>query len=134
MTGPGSPAAIDADQAGAIFAEFASVSDPALRFPADGCYARTHVMVQQLLDKGLAPTKVWAFAASNADLLWIENADQADGRVHWACHVAPVLLVRVPDGGAREMVFDPILFSGPVTLQEWRNALRDTPTVVQTAL
>ena len=91
-------------------------------------------MVQRLLDKGLASTKVWAFAASTADLLWLECPEHPDGRVQWAYHVAPVLLVRGPNGSAREMAFDPILFSAPVTLEEWRNALHDTPTVVQTAL
>ena len=36
------------------------------RFPADGCYARTHLMVQRLRDRGLArakkfprPTRSW---------------------------------------------------------------------------
>ena len=42
MTVPRSPNAIDLDQATAIFAEFAASEDLALRFPADGCYARTH--------------------------------------------------------------------------------------------
>jgi len=134
MTAPGSPPAIDADQAVAIFAEFAAEGDLALRFPADGCYARTHLMVQRLINKGLAPTKVWAFAASATDLLWVANTDHPDGRVQWGYHVAPVLEVREPDGAVRELVFDPILFGGPVILEEWRDALHDTPTLVQTAL
>jgi hypothetical protein len=49
--------------------ELAAAEDLALRFPADGCYARTHLMVQRLLDQGLAPSKVWALAASVTDLL-----------------------------------------------------------------
>jgi len=50
MTVPRSPAAIEADHAAAIFAEFAATEDLALAFPADGCYARIHLMVQRLLD------------------------------------------------------------------------------------
>ena len=64
MTAPRPPEAIEPEQAAAIFAEFAVAEELALRFPADGCYARTHWMVQLLLDRGLTPSKVWAFAAS----------------------------------------------------------------------
>src|SRR5262245_57702648 len=133
MTAPRSPDAIEADQAAAIFAEFAAADDLALRFPADGCYARTHLMVKRLLDQGLVASKMWAFAAGAMDLLWMEPPDHPDGRVQWGYHVAPVLLVRGPDGDTREMVFDPILFDRPVPVEEWRNALHDTPTLVRTA-
>src|SRR5690349_5699750 len=72
MSVPGPPDVIAADRAAAIFAEFASAGDLALRFPADGCYARAHVMVRRLLDQGLFPLKLWAFAASATDLLRTE--------------------------------------------------------------
>jgi hypothetical protein len=133
MTARGSPDTIEPDQAAAVFAEFAEAEDLALGFPADGCYARTHFMVQRLLDRGLAPSKVWAFAASAADLLWMETPSHPEGRVEWGYRVAPVLLVRGPAGDAREMVFDPLLFDGPVPVEEWRSVLHDTPTLVRTA-
>ncbi len=133
MRPPSSPDAVEADQAAAIFAAFATAEELALGFPADGCYARTHLMVQRLLAGGLAPSKVWAFAASAVDLLWIEAPGHPDGRVQWAYHVAPALLVRMPDGDTREMVFDPLLFGGPVPAEEWRGALHDTPTLMRTA-
>lgn len=134
MTAPRAPDAIEPEQATAIFAEFAVAEELALRFPPDGCYARTHWMVQRLLDRGLTPSKVWAFAASAADLLWTETANHPAGRVQWAYHVAPILVVREGDCGSREMVFDPLLFGRPVPVKEWRNALHDTPTLVRTAL
>lgn len=133
MAVPQSPDAIEATQAAAIFAEFATAEELALRFPADGCYARTHLMVQRLLDQGLAPSKIWAFAASAADLLWVETPNHPDGRVQWQYHVAPILLVRELDSDAREMVFDPILFDCPVAVERWCSALHDTPTLVWTA-
>jgi len=133
MTVHGSPDAIEPDQAEEIFAELTAAEDLALRFPADGCYARTHLMVRRLLDRGLAPSKVWAFAASATDLLWTETPDHPDGRVQWQYHVAPVLVVRGPDGDTREMVFDPLLFDRQVPVEEWRSALHDTPTLVRTA-
>ncbi len=133
MTVPRPPDAIEADRAAAIFEDFAAADDLALRFPADGCYARTHLMARRLLDQGLTPSKVWAFAASATDLLWVETPDHPGGRVQWGYHVAPVLLVRGPEGDIREMVFDPLLFDHPVPVDEWRSALHDTPTLVRTA-
>ncbi len=133
MTVPQSPDAIEMTRAAALHADFADDEELALRFPADGCYARTHRMVQQLLGQGLSPAKIWAFAASTTDLLWTETPDHTDGRVEWAYHVAPVLIVRDLDGVEREMVFDPLLFDRPVTVEEWRVGLHDTPTLVRTA-
>jgi hypothetical protein len=130
---PRSADAIDPDQATAIFADFAAAEDLALRFPADGCDARTHLMVQRLLSRGLAPFKVWAFAASATDLLWTETPDHPDGRVHWGYQVAPVLWVQGPEGAAQAMVLDPLLFDAPVPVETWRDALHDMPTLVQTA-
>ena len=81
----------------------------------------------------MAPSKVWAFAASATDLLWIETPDHPDGRVQWGYHVAPIFWVQGPEGAAHAMVLDPLLFDAPVTVEEWRDALHDTPTLVQTA-
>jgi hypothetical protein len=117
----------------AVFAEMAAAGDLALRYPADGCYARTHLIVQRLRDRGLAPLKVWAFAASAGDPLWTETLDHPDERVQWGYHVAPLLVVREPTGGLQEMVFDPVLFDRPVPVPEWLSALHDTPTFVRTA-
>ena len=133
MTASGSPGAIDPDQAAAIFAEFAAAEDLALGFPADGCYARTHIMIQRLLEQGLAPLKVWAFAAATTDLLWIETSNYPDGRVQWGYHVAPALVVSGQEGNTQELVFDPLLFDRPVLVEEWLIGLHDTPAVVRTA-
>ena len=125
---------IEADQAAVILAEFTAAGDLALHFPADGCYARTHLMVRRLLDNGLIPSKVWAFAAGATDLLWTETPNHPDGRVRWCYHVAPVLVVRGPGGDSQEMVIDPILFDRPVPVEDWRTKLHDTPTLVRTGL
>ena len=133
MTAARPPATIEADQATAIFAEFAAAKDLAWRFPADGCYARTHIMVERLHNQGLAAVKLWAFAASAEDLLWVDTIVHPAGRVQWAYHVAPVLMIRQPNAEARELVFDPLLFDRPVGVEEWRAALHDTPALVRTA-
>jgi hypothetical protein len=132
MAVPGSADGIDADQAAALIAEFAAAQDLAWRYPADGCYARTHVMVKGLADKGLAPSKVWAFAASPTDLLWRETTDQPEGQARWQYHVAPLIVVRGPDGELREMVIDPLVCDRLVPVEVWRDALHDTPSLVRT--
>jgi hypothetical protein len=91
-------------------------------------------MVHRLVDRGLAPSKIWAFAASATELFWTETPYCSDGRAQWWYHVAPVLTVRGPGGDAQEMVFDPILFDRPVVVDEWRNALHDTPSLIRTTL
>ena len=40
MTVEGTPEAVEPAQAAGILAEFKAVEELALRFPADGCYAR----------------------------------------------------------------------------------------------
>lgn len=134
MVAPQSSDPLEPNRAAAIFAEFAAAEELALRFPADGCCARTHLIVRRLLEIGLAPSKVWAFAAGASDLLWTETTNHPDGRVRWAYHVAPVLTVREAGGNPQEMVFDPLLFERPVEVDEWRIALHDTPTLVRTAI
>src|SRR5262249_19309115 len=123
--------AIEPDQAKAVFVDFAADGELALNFPADGCYARTHLMVQRLLNRSLVPSKVWAFAASATDLLWTYALGYPDGRVQWGYHVAPALFVRMPDGNTLEVVLDPLLFDRPVPVDVWRIALHDTPTLVR---
>ena len=77
MTAPRPTDTIDREQAAAILAEFAASRELALRFPADGCYARTHLMIQRLIERDLAPSKVWAFASS---------ADPFEGAAPWPKH------------------------------------------------
>lgn len=124
---------IDAEEAAAIIAGFAGTDELALRFPADGCYARTHIMVQRLLATGRTPRKVWAFARSSTDLLWVDTPHHPDGRVYWAYHVAPMLAVRRADDQVQDMVLDPLLFDRPVSVDQWQATLHDTPTPVRTA-
>ena len=129
---PQFPDAIDLDRAIAIFAEFAAARYLTLQFPQDGCYARTHVMVQRLFDKGLAPNKIWAFASSAADPLWMEARRIPNVRVQWGYHVAPTLMVYGLDDEMREMVFDPVLFDQPMLVDCCLTALHDTPYSVRT--
>jgi hypothetical protein len=128
------PDAVSMEQAEAAFAEFAADEGLALRYPADGCYARTHLMVRRLLALGLPSKTIWAFAAGYHDLLWADTPYHPSGRVRWKYHVAPTLMVVGEGAQVEEMVLDPLLFNSPVAVAEWLAALHDTPRLERTNL
>jgi hypothetical protein len=130
--GPGGLAVVSPQLAAAVFSILASRPDIAFRFPVDGCYARAHLMVKQMKAMGLSPGKAWTFA-SPGDPLWVDTPNHPDGKVSWGYHVAPTLPVKGDDGVVRDMVIDPSMSDHPVTVEEWKNAQHDTPTVVQTS-
>ncbi|MCX7113399.1 MAG: protein-glutamine glutaminase family protein [Proteobacteria bacterium] len=41
-----------------LFNNMALQNDIAFKYPAEGCYARAHLMVQRLQDLGASPSKV----------------------------------------------------------------------------
>lgn len=107
--------ALSLDRALELFDELADMEDIAFGYPQDGCYARAHIMCQRMLDAGLTPRKAWAFEDEN--YLVVKSHDGKD--VTWWYHVAPALSIRTPEGTVQDFVFDPSLFDGPVSLEEW---------------
>ena len=111
---------ISPEAARQAFRDLASQKDIAFQFPADGCYARAHLMAERLQKMGLHPHKAWTFA--NGEPLYAPTKHVPSGFVTWGYHVAPTLRVRKADGkGAEGVVLDPSLFDRPVTLIEWKN-------------
>jgi hypothetical protein len=107
-------------QAQQAYRLMASQRDIAFRFPADGCYARAHLMIRRLQGRGLHPYKVWTFA--NGDSLHVRTPNHPKGFVEWRYHVAPVLRVRLQNNQQRWLVIDPALCNGPATITTWKNA------------
>jgi hypothetical protein len=103
------------------FAQMAAQNDIAFQFPADGCYARAHLMARRMQSMGLRPRKVWSFA--HGESLYARTSHIPAGFVEWGYHVAPTLRVKT-DNGVHEMVIDPSLFDRPVTVGQWSNAQR----------
>lgn len=97
-----------------IFNELADMEDIAFGYANDGCYARAHIMCRRLIEKNLMPKKAWAFEGEKR--LCVKMASR---EVSWWYHVAPALSVEMPDKIVQDMVFDPSLFDGPVSLLEW---------------
>jgi hypothetical protein len=81
-------------------------------------------MVRRMQALGVRPRKVWAFA--NGEQLSARTPYAPGGRVEWSWHTAPTLRVR-HQGAVYDVVIDPSLFNGPVTVAQWRAALKRSP-------
>ncbi len=90
-------------------------------YPDDGCWGRAHEMVRLMLDMGLKPRKVWIEGG-----LQVSTRNNPTCGVEWKWHVAPT--VRVSGPGfleTREVVFDPSLFTAPVSRETWKGVQGD---------
>jgi uncharacterized Zn-binding protein involved in type VI secretion len=126
-------AAVSLAEAQLVFDLIASQGDIAFKYPADGCYARAHIMVQRMVTMGLTPGKVWSFSADKVnDPLWVATPNDPSGTVSWSYHVAPTLPVGQPDGTVSNMVVDPSMFDHPVPVEKWQNAQHDHPVTATT--
>lgn len=83
-------------------------------YPEDGCYARAHEMSILMLRAGIQSIKVFVIGSLRAQS---QNA-QNHQYVEWGWHVAPVVQVKLADR-VLPMVFDPSLFSKPVSVSDW---------------
>ena len=122
-----SPPPVPLARAMEIFDQVADTEEIAFGYADDGCYARAHLMCRQLQQMGLTPKKAWAFEGK-PNYLSVEIA----GRKHrWWFHMAPTLTVQMQDGAVEDMVFDPGLFDGPVSLKEWGEIMKAPPEKIQ---
>ena len=98
-------------------------------YPDDGCWARAHEMVRLMHDMGLRPGKIWIWGA----LLRPDTKNHPACEVGWRWHVAPTLCVARTQGflfWTERMVFDPALFSEPVTMKTWKDIQKSPSAMV----
>lgn len=94
------------------------------KYPDDGCWGRAHEMCRLMRTDGLRPCKVWIQGG-----LHVDTDNSPNCGVWWGWHVAPTHCVR--GSGLfgwfkiRTMVFDPALFSTPVTKAQWKGVQGD---------
>lgn len=125
--------AISRPRAQQIFNDLASrtcnpvtASAPCITFnyPDDGCWGRAHEMSRLMVSDGLKPCKVWIEGDLN-----VQTSNHPGCEVYWNWHVAPTHCVRGSGifsfWKVRSMVFDPALFSTPVTKSEWKAVQSD---------
>jgi hypothetical protein len=65
---------------------------------------------------------------ANGEPLYARTKNVAAGYVTWGYHVAPVLHVRVNAKTKAWYVIDPSLFHHPVTIVQWENAQKKSPS------
>ena len=99
------------------------------KFPYDGCWGRAHEMCRLMRADGLRPCKVWITGG-----LRVNTANSYTCYVQWGWHVAPIHSVRGPGwfGWVRvqSMVFDPSLFTTPVTKAQWKSVQGDPAAIL----
>jgi hypothetical protein len=103
------------EEAKKLFDKEKARSDIAFKYPSDGCYARAHLMAEDIKKAGGEPGKVWAFPKNPTDPLHANTKHDPAGHVEWGYHVAPTVPVKGKDGKEKNMVIDPSLFDKPVT-------------------
>ena len=113
---------ISEDQARSLFQEFAANKSIPFKYAPDGCYARATEMALIAEKKGIIAGKVYAEGKLQAKLDGNPNFPS----VNWGWHVAPVISVKTKDGTNEVRVFDPSLFTRPVTVEEWKQKMMDT--------
>lgn len=108
-----------------LHAVMAAQSDLAFSYMPDGCSARAQLMVRRMQGLGIKAGKVWAFPRSPKDSLQVITPLAPGGRVQWRYHVAPLVRVRRGHHDV-DMVIDPSLCHGPVTIDEWARVQKTT--------
>jgi len=115
-----------------LFDQLADMDDIAFGYAFDGCYARAHIMCRRMIDVDLTPSKAWSQEGleKGSDL---EVICEDGSKIKWGWHVAPTLPVLLDDGKVIDMVFDPSLFDGPVSTEEWASIMNTVKEKVSVA-
>lgn len=115
-----------------LFDQLADMDDIAFGYAKDGCYARAHIMCRRMIDADLTPSKAWSSDGLEDGSDLVVNCEDGS-EVKWGWHVAPALPVILDDGSVIDMVFDPSLFDGPVSTEEWASIMNTSKEKVSVA-
>jgi hypothetical protein len=116
---------VDFDRAAEIFADLVQHPDIPPGYLDDGyCAVRAELLCQRIQQLGGIPEKSWALAQDSMgfDRFSIEAPD--GNLEQFSFHIAPAMPVKMPDGRIEDLVLEPALFDGPVTLQQWGEAMK----------
>lgn len=89
------------------------------QYAADGCHARAHYMRKLMADAGYDCKKIFLWATSGS----LQADTKAGCCAAWGWHVAPLVKVKTGTFSSRNMVIDPSLFDGPVSIETWRESM-----------
>ncbi len=111
---------IDSEKANLLFKEFVQNKNIPFKYPRDGCYARATAMAMMAEKSSVIMGKAFA-----TGLLVAKTNTPNYPYAVWGWHVAPVSYVKQIDGKIELMVFDPGLFSQPVSVNEWADKMKE---------
>lgn len=113
---------ITLDEAISLFYEIADNQD--IPFHASqACQARCSDMTNILNERGIPAKFVCAYARANK-ALWVDWHHGMKAIGGWVYHIAPIVQVTDENGQTRDLVFDPSLFDGPVSVRDWGNQMQ----------
>ncbi len=110
---------IDSETAIYLFKEFVKNKSIPFKFPRDGCFARATAMAMIAEKSSVIMGKAYVTGH-----LVVKTDIPKFPIVMWGWHVAPVSFVKKIDGTIELMVFDPILFSQPASIDEWLKKMK----------
>jgi hypothetical protein len=116
------PDGLDFEWAMKFFDKQAARKDMALGYVFDACQARCHLMGRAAIKMGLKPRKVWVIDKEYHKPIGsptIEFSLPSSKEIRYLFHTALVLDVKSPEGKIHALVFDPLLFDGPVSIKQW---------------
>lgn len=101
-----------------IFADIRKESKYAFEYLEDGCWARAHLITQELEKRGIRAGKTFA-----EGYLVVPTDKAMNGEaVVWSYHVAPLVAVQT-DKGIEMRILDASLFDKPVPVKEWTDKM-----------
>ena len=116
--------ALTISEALAFFDEIADDPQMAFNYMNEGCQARAQLMGKRAQEKNIPNIKrAWAFGVGKSLKVTIPN----DRTYGWPHHVALAIPVQLDDNSIEDLVFDPGIFDGPVTVKEWGETMRADP-------
>lgn len=113
-----------------LFDYFNDLSYIAFNYSENGCFARAHLMCREIEDLSegrITPLKIWADGDRPFGRLSPVMPNGYPAEIEWGYHVTAGAYVLDAQGRIFPAVFDPSLFDGPVTVDEWRDAMNALP-------
>ncbi|MBF0316333.1 MAG: hypothetical protein HQK52_23140 [Oligoflexia bacterium] len=86
------------EQLRSVFTKMKERKDIPFRHPADGCYARAHIMSDDMAEMGIRSMKIFSevMDGSSPYQFKAKTSNDIKGEVTWRYHVAPVVAVAMP--------------------------------------
>lgn len=111
-----------------LFKKFQNDGWIEFRYPQNGCQYRAHSMARILLENGIKSNKIWSFkpallGENTSDELNIIDPNFPDEKIKWAYHVAPIVVVKMPNNQIDTLVIDPSIFNKPINYNIWLSSL-----------